>query len=338
MRATYGRGRGSPGLQRLEGRSEYGRINLVFGHEGLGGEAILATSEEFPDEEKIHTSDLPYVKNRVDESFSLSALGFIFFVSLRKEGTEQKKHEKGDRFHYLAKSLEQTPFDSVVPFAPIRTRPRRTYDEFSEAYSPEGDHVPKILARLLNEEQSTGTSRQLQEALRRFGAESGLFRDVSVKELGRGPDDPFQVQVAVGGPRVNLVDVGYGVSQALPVIVQSAIRRENSLLLLQQPEVHLHPRPQAALGTFFSELVALGKDTLLVETHSDFLVDRVRQEVAKGTLKPEQVQILFFDRVRTETTVYPIDIDEMGNIIDAPAHYRDFFMEENFRLLRRGAE
>src|SRR5262249_4368610 len=154
----------------------------------------------------------------------------------------------------------------------------------SEDYSPEGDHVPKVLARLLSAEPSSASARQLRSALQRFGKESGLFQDIGIKKLGKGPDDPFQVQVAAGGPKVNLMDVGYGVSQALPVIVQSVLRRQNSLLLIQQPEVHLHPRAQAALGTFFVELATLGQDTLLVETHSDFLVDRVRQEVAKGLL------------------------------------------------------
>jgi hypothetical protein len=241
------------------------------------------------------------------------------------------------RFERLIKlgSSLMPPFRSVVSFAPIRTKPRRTYDELSEDYSPEGDHIPKVLARLLNEEPPSTAAGQVRELLQRFGKESGLFQDIGVKKLGKGPDDPFQVQVNAGGPKVNLVDVGYGVSQALPVIVQGALRLQNSLLLIQQPEVHLHPRAQAALGTFFGELVALGQDTLLVETHSDFLVDRVRQEVAKGTLKPGQVQILFFDRPRMETTVYPIELDEYGNVENAPECYRAFFLEEQFRLLRR---
>ena len=161
-----------------------------------------------------------------------------------------------------------------------------------------------------------------------------MFNAIEVKKLGRGQDDPFQVQVALGGPKVNLVDVGYGVSQALPVIVQSVLRKDGNLMLIQQPEVHLHPRAQAALGTFFAELTGIGHTTLLVETHSDYLVDRVRQEVAAGKLKPEQVQILFFSKEKLVTSVEPLEIDPQGNVINAPEHYRQFFLEEELNLLR----
>jgi predicted ATPase len=192
-----------------------------------------------------------------------------------------------------------------------------------------------MLARLLSEEPMSATGERVRVALEEFGEESGLFREVEVKKLGKGSEEPFQVQVSVGGPKVNLIDVGYGVSQSLPLIVQSMTRGANNsnLLLIQQPEVHLHPRAQAALGTFFARLVSGSRDTILIETHSDFLVDRVRQEVARGTLKPEQVQLLFFDKPKVETTIYPIQLDAQGNVEGAPESYRTFFLEEELRLL-----
>ncbi len=137
---------------------------------------------------------------------------------------------------------------------------------------------------------------------------------------------------------MNLIDVGYGVSQALPLIVQSVLREKGRILLIQQPEVHLHPKAQAALGTFYAQLAALGENAFVLETHSDYLVDRVRQEVARGTLKPEQVQILFFDRPKMETTVYALELDEVGNIVNAPEQYRQFFLEEELRLIGRGSD
>jgi predicted ATPase len=74
----------------------------------------------------------------------------------------------------------------------------------------------------------------------------------------------------------------------------------------------------------------------LIETHSDFLVDRVRQEVAKGTISPDKVMILFFDRSKFETTIYPITLDRLGNIENAPLHYREFFLQEEENLFTRG--
>ncbi|HUG91980.1 MAG TPA: AAA family ATPase [Planctomycetaceae bacterium] len=229
------------------------------------------------------------------------------------------------------------PFKGSFSFSPIRSKPRRTYDEFSEDYSPEGDHIPTVLARLLGEQPKSPEATQVRDALERFGRESGLFKGIRVKRLGKDSADPFQLQIGVAGPFVNLADVGYGVSQALPLIVQSVLRTRSRVLLMQQPEVHLHPQAQAALGTFFSGLASAGGRTFLVETHSDYLVDRVRQEVARGTIPPEDVLILFFDKPKLETTVWPLTMDRNGNIQGVPPSYRRFFVDEEMRLLRRTA-
>jgi predicted ATPase len=204
----------------------------------------------------------------------------------------------------------------------------------SDEYYPSGDHVPYVLARLLLQGE-TGKGRKVHDALVTFGIDSGLFRGINVKRLGNKAGDPFQVQVTVGGPSVNLSDVGYGVSQSLPIIVESILRATNARILLQQPEVHLHPRAQAALGSFFSKLVAHEHRQFVIETHSDYLIDRVRQEVASGTLAPESVSILFFDRPHIETTVSELTLDKHGNIENAPENYRTFFLEEELRLLSR---
>lgn len=330
VKGTYVRDRGKPALSRLQGKSPLGSIEIEVKDDQINGTVTIPPSKGTTSlSVKIQdVADAHEKLSRIPLERDLSRLLLFLTQSSRKE-------LGSDRFEgiwKLSSSLRQ-PFSQTFVFAPIRTRPKRTYDELSEEYSPEGDHVPKLLARLLNEESESGPARRVREALVKFGKESGLFRDVEVKRLGKGTDDPFQVQVAIGGPKVNLMDVGYGVSQALPVIVQSVLRRQNSLLLIQQPEVHLHPRAQAALGSFFAELAATGKDTLLIETHSDYLIDRVRQEVAREVLDPEQVLILFFHKPKIETTVYPIYLDRHGNVENAPEHYRDFFLQEELRML-----
>ena len=105
---------------------------------------------------------------------------------------------------------------------------------------------------------------------------------------------------------------------------------------MQQPEVHLHPRAQAALGTFFSGLVKEGSRSFVIETHSDFLIDRVRQEIAAKTLPADHVGILFFERDGLKTTIHDLRLDEQGNVLNTPPGYRRFFMEEEMRLLTRG--
>ena len=142
--------------------------------------------------------------------------------------------------------------------------------------------------------------------------------------------------MAVAGPAVNLTDVGYGISQALPIIVQSVLKGAGPALLMQQPEVHLHPRAQAALGTFFAKLVAGERNRMVViETHSDCLVDRIRQEVAADTIDPSRVLVLFFHKPSLETRIWPITLDKFGNVENAPRQYREFFLKEELNLFNR---
>jgi len=86
------------------------------------------------------------------------------------------------------------------------------------------------------------------------------------------------------------------VSQSLPIVVQSLLDTNENILLLQQPEVHLHPRAQAALGSFFSHLVSDSDAQIIIETHSDYLLDRIRRSVARREITPNKVAILYFDK------------------------------------------
>lgn len=240
---------------------------------------------------------------------------------------------------YFPKKLSlNLPFFGSVSLAPIRSRPERTYDVVNEAYDAEGGHIPALLARLLDRESRSGNAKMVANALARFGEESGMFSKVEVKRLGRTEFDPFQLQILNQGARTNLIDVGYGISQVLPIIVQSCLSERTKTILIQQPEVHLHPRAQAALGSFFVDLVSQSETgkMILVETHSDYLLDRIRREIAEERIAAEDVQILFFDKSKRDTTIYPIELDALGNVIDAPLAYRNFFLEEQERLLSRG--
>lgn len=223
----------------------------------------------------------------------------------------------------------------TLSIAPIRTKPKRTYDETSDEFSPEGAHIPYVLARILAEEIPSKQKQILVRSLERYGRESGLFAGIEIRQLGDNISAPFQIMVDPSGVPTNLLDVGYGVSQALPIVVQSILLDAPQLLLLQQPEVHLHPRAQAALGSFFANLVAEGERQFVIETHSDFIVDRIRQEVATGRLMCDSVQILFFDKPGPRTIVHVLDLDSAGNILNAPSGYRNFFLREELNLISR---
>ena len=180
----------------------------------------------------------------------------------------------------------------------------------------------------------------LKDDLEGFGREAGLFDEISVRPLGRRGSEPFQVHVRKYGPRAkgpmrNLIDVGYGVSQVLPILTELFRDNQTSMFLLQQPEVHLHPSAQAALGSLFCRIAGRNRQ-LVVETHSDHLIDRVRMDVRDGTTKltPDDVSILFFERGDLDVQIHSLRLDAEGNVLGAPPRYRRFFMEETRRSLR----
>ena len=228
---------------------------------------------------------------------------------------------------------EERPFAG----APVRSKPRRTYDPSRATPDPEGDYIPMYLANLYFQDKSTWDT--LKGALESFGQSAGLFDEISIKPLGKRDSEPFQVQVRkrggrLKGPMRNLIDVGYGVSQVLPVIAELLRQDAPPMFLLQQPEVHLHPRAQAALGSLFCQVAARDRQ-LIIETHSDHLIDRVRMDVrdAGTKLKPEDVSILFFERSDLDVHIHSLRFDKEGNVLDAPESYGRFFMEETQRAL-----
>lgn len=290
-----------------------------------------------PDEIPSKFSFFPFI-SVVQQTALNAAIGKETFKPINKspELPQTDRDLIEDLFEDASWLVDARPFAS----APVRSKPRRTYDPSRPAPDPEGDYVPMYLAHTFLQDKPTW--KILKTGLESFGRDAGLFDEISIRRLGRRGSEPFQVQVRkfrqpgdrLKGPPRNLIDVGYGVSQVLPVITEILRPGSPPMFLLQQPEVHLHPSAQASLGSFFCDAAASGKQ-LIVETHSDHLMDRVRMDVRDGVsdLNPEDVSILFFERDELDVRIHSLGIDEQGNITDAPEGYRRFFMEEVRRSL-----
>ena len=217
--------------------------------------------------------------------------------------------------------------------APIRANPERTYNPARTAPDPWGTSVPTWLA------EQNAKGGHVWGSLRDFGKVSGLFDELSIGRFGAGRDGPFQLRVRKYGRHRkgrarNLLDVGFGVSQALPIVAELVRLDGSNVVLLQQPEVHLHPSAQAALGSAAVCAAAAGKQIVL-ETHSDYLVNRVRLDVRdrRHALTPSDVRVLYFDHSDLDARIHALSLDEDGNIVDAPLGYRRFFADELARSL-----
>lgn len=241
----------------------------------------------------------------------------------------------------LLRQITQLGMGTMIPAAfagaPMRSQPRRTYDPAPPTPDTEGSYVPLYLNDLRVRDHEAW--KELRSQLQEFGDKAQLFDDLSLESFGDSSSNPFQLQVRTPNttgvsPYRNILDVGYGVSQVLPVATELLRSGRSDLYLLQQPEVHLHPSAQAALGTLLCQVAAAGRQ-LIVETHSDHLIDRVRMDVRDGTtnLKPEDVSLLYFERTGLDVCIHPIRFDKLGNVLDAPPGYRQFFLEEVNRSL-----
>lgn len=271
-------------------------------------------SQDEKDYERIDGKDIPFARN--------TSLPFI---------TNFLKDKSAE-----ARTRGEIPLPSFASdltwIAPIRSKPKRTYDEYKLSFTPEGDHTPYLIRRLVGRKGRAAT--RFLSFIEKTGKESGLFDSIKVKTFGKGSDSPFAVDVIIGGKELRIVNTGYGISQSLPVIVELIAREKGTWYAIQQPEVHLHPRAQAALGDLFFQLALEEDKRFLIETHSDFIIDRYRLNHRKNKSTNLHSQVLFFERTQTGNRVHTIGINDNGEYSeDQPQAFRDFFVREQLSLL-----
>ena len=217
--------------------------------------------------------------------------------------------------------------------APIRAKAQRTYDAFKQSFSPEGDHIPNVLRNLMS---SKGKEKNaaIVDILKHFGQESGLFDDIEIDEYGKIKGAPYGINVLYSNLPVKITNVGYGVSQVMPLIVE-IITSKGDTFSIQQPEVHLHPKAQAAFGEFIYHSAVKSHNKFLIETHSDYTINRFRYKLNQSDEKNKiKGQVLFFERTEHGTKVTPLEFNELGQYPEnVPDSYGNFFIDEELKML-----
>ena len=173
--------------------------------------------------------------------------------------------------------------------------------------------------------------RKRDDRLKRLEAmltDLGLTWKISAKPVN---DTQIELQVGRlskarrdGGDLVSIADVGFGVSQVLPVLVALLVAEPGQLVYLEQPELHLHPRAQYALAKILAETAKRGVK-LVVETHSALLLLNLQTLVAKGDLDPNLVKLHWFSRSDEDgtTSIESADLDKNGAFGDWPEDFGD---------------
>jgi hypothetical protein len=197
--------------------------------------------------------------------------------------------------------------DQVSYIGPLRERPQRSYvisGETPPDVGTRGQFAPEIVFRNRDARKRRAVSRWL--------AAFDLPPTVHFRDLGEGIFS-LRLRGTKTDLPVNLADTGFGVSQVLPLIVQGTYGEEGGLIVAEQPEIHLNPRQQSKLADLFVEIASTDRG-VLVETHSEHLVTRLRRLMADKKITSEQVALYFVEREGSESRVREIDIRDNGHI------------------------
>lgn len=218
---------------------------------------------------------------------------------------------------------------SLIHVPGLRGNPRRTYRQTAvEDYFPGifPDYVASVVARW--QQEKADPLQSLGEDLRRLG----LTWKVEAHQVSA-----TEVELRVGRLResrrggaqdmVSIADVGFGVSQVLPVVVALHAARPGQIVYVEQPEIHLHPRAQVALAEILGRATRRGVQ-VVVETHSELLLLGVQHLVASGELDPGKVKLHWFERDEEGATlVKTAELDAQGAFGDWPVDFSDVSLE-----------
>lgn len=229
-------------------------------------------------------------------------------------------------------------FNSLCYLGPLRTKTDRLYtwsgvEPENVGYAGENS-IAAILAAH-DRKISMGDKQKyhfLLEIVAKKLIQMGLIESFNVKAISETRQD-YMVEVCPkGSPApVDLPDVGFGISQVLPVLVQCFYAPAGSIIIMEQPEIHLHPSAQSALADVMIDVINSkenGKSRniqLIIETHSEHFLRRLQRRIAEGKVGQDMVSAYFANVTKAPAKLESLKIDEYGNILNWP---KDFFGDE----------
>lgn len=234
---------------------------------------------------------------------------------------------------------------SIYYVGPLREYPKRLYlwsGETPDHVGVKGDRaVEAILAagdRSFNWKAKQKT-RPLAALVAARLKSMGLISEFQVKPLSQHRKEyEVLVRTSSKGPEVKLTDVGFGVSQVLPVIVESLYVPRRSIVIFEQPEIHLHPRVQAELADLFVDAIRARENStardcqFIIESHSEHFLRRLQRRIAEEELSADDAALYFVHTDGASARIEALEVDLFGNILNWP---EGFFGDEMGDLVAR---
>jgi len=225
---------------------------------------------------------------------------------------------------------------SVYYLGPLREYPKRIYSwsgETPESVGHKGEFsVAAILAassqgRMLNRGPKKRQHR-FDEIIAQWLKDLGIIDSFIVKAVSKGRKEyEILVKTHASSSEVKITDVGFGVSQVLPALVEAFYCPPNSTVWMEQPEIHLHPQVQAELADVFISAIQARENgkarnvQLIVESHSEHFLNRLQRRIAEGFLKPEEIAVYFCRRGSSAAELEPLRLNLFGEIENWPEYF-----------------
>ena len=217
-------------------------------------------------------------------------------------------------------------WQNVYYLGPLRDYPQRQYLWTGEKPQDVGKRGEFAVAALLAS-QKLDKNSLIEEWVAEKLRDLKLIDDFTVKPIGEN-SQYYEVRVrrSPTAPSVLITDVGFGVSQILPVLVLCYYVPKGSTIILEHPAIHLHPSVQAGLADVLIDGIKSRNLQVILESHSEYLLRRLQRRVAEEQLNNEEAALYFCDTDNSgKSQLTPLELDTFGNIRNWP---KDFFGDE----------
>ncbi|MDE0089564.1 MAG: DUF3696 domain-containing protein [Candidatus Poribacteria bacterium] len=227
-----------------------------------------------------------------------------------------------EEFKPLSEEFEDL-FSRIRHLGPLREYPQHSYTWEGDYPQDVGLYGEKMIPALLS---SRIRQRRIEVQILKWLQRLDLIDSFNIPPVtDEGKNYECLVKQYKDGPEVPLTDVGFGVSQVLPVLTQCFCVPENSILILEQPEAHLHPKVQSDLADVLIDVVKNRNVQIILESHSALLLHRLQRRIAEEQIAADDTALYFCQINDGTSEIEQLDVDEYGNILNWP---QDFFGDD----------
>ncbi|MDP1634722.1 MAG: DUF3696 domain-containing protein, partial [Gallionellaceae bacterium] len=228
----------------------------------------------------------------------------------------------------------ESMMDSIFYLGPLREYPKREYPWSGTSPLDVGLRGERTIEAMLsatarNEERNHGGRtryKPFQEMIAFWLKELKLIHDFKIEEIGEGANlYRAVVKRDAQSPSASLTDVGFGVSQVLPALVLLYYVPEGSIIIMEQPEIHLHPSVQSGLADVILTVAKARNLQVIVESHSEHMLRRFQRRVADETFESGDIKLYFCNSVGGQSELVDLNLDMFGEILNWPP---EFFGDE----------